>query len=226
MVSVVVLGMLLVLCLAGGVAAYFALRGEPASTASPSPVAAASASPSPLPRPSVAPAACLIGSWRETSYTANWEMYGNKIQFTGAGTLMRIDADGTMATVDKVTRRGAGYGDRYEVIHNGTTKLNYVADDKTINYSSPRTTGTTTLKVNGRQRASEPLKATITPETYSCKDDRLRLFGDVYSSEWERILPPGRPVQGTPSRCPARAGTARRRSARCRRGGPAPTPPG
>ncbi|WP_191839692.1 hypothetical protein [Catellatospora chokoriensis] len=193
-VGVVVLGMLLVLCLAGGAVAYFALRGEPASTPSPSPVAAAPASPSPLPRPSLAPAACLIGSWRETSYTANWEMYGNKIQFTGAGTLMRIDADGTMATVDKVTRRGAGYGDRYEVIHNGTTKLNYVADDKTINYSSPRTTGTTTLKVNGRQRASEPLKATITPEAYSCKDDRLRLFGEVYSSEWERILPPGRPV--------------------------------
>ncbi|WP_144126955.1 hypothetical protein [Catellatospora sichuanensis] len=193
-VGVVVLVVFLVVCLAGGAAAYFALRGEPAAAPSPSPVAAVSPSTPPPPPPSAAPAACLVGSWRETSYTANWEMYGNKIQFTGAGTLMQVNADGTMTTVDKVTRRGAGYGDRYEMIHNGTTKLNYVADDKTINYSSPRATGTTTLKVNGRQRAREPLKATITPETYSCKGDELRLFGEVYSSEWERIRPPGRPV--------------------------------
>ncbi|MFD0597302.1 hypothetical protein ACFQZ4_37640 [Catellatospora coxensis] len=90
-------------------------------------------------------------------------MYGNKIQFTGSGTLMQIKADGTMATVDKTTRRGSGYGDRFEMIHSGTTKLNYVADDKTINYSNPQATGWTTLKVNGSQRAKERLKATITP---------------------------------------------------------------
>lgn len=193
-VGVVALVALLVLCLAGGAAAYLTLRSEPAPTPSPLPAAVVAPSTPPPPPPSAAPADCLIGSWRETSYTANWEMYGNKIRFTGSGTLMQINADGTMATVDKVTRRGAGYGDRYEMIHNGTTKLNYVADDKTINYSNPQSTGWTTLKVNGSQRAKERLTATITPETYSCKGDELRLFGTVYSSEWERILPPGRPV--------------------------------
>ncbi|WP_155372882.1 hypothetical protein [Catellatospora vulcania] len=190
----VVLVVLLVLCVGGGAAAYLTLRGEPASSPSPSTAASPSPSPSPVPSPSAAPAACLIGSWRETSFTANWMMYGSKVQFTGSGTLMRINADGTMATVDKTIRRGAAHGDRYEMIHNGTTKLHYVADDKTINYSAPQTTGTTTLKVNGSRRASEKLRATITPETYSCKGDELRLFGEVYSSEWERILPPGRPV--------------------------------
>ncbi|GAA1393360.1 hypothetical protein GCM10009662_01590 [Catellatospora coxensis] len=196
MVGVVALVALLVLCLAGGAAAYLALRDEPATSPSPSPSAAASPSAAlpPPPPPSAAPADCLIGSWRETAYTANWEMYGNKIQFTGSGTLMQIKADGTMATVDKTTRRGSGYGDRFEMIHSGTTKLNYVADDKTINYSNPQATGWTTLKVNGSQRAKERLKATITPETYSCKGDQLRLFGTVYSSEWQRIVPPGRPV--------------------------------
>ncbi|MFC7246709.1 hypothetical protein ACFQO7_29870 [Catellatospora aurea] len=194
-VGVVALVALLVLCLAGGAAAYLALRDEPAAPPSPSPTVATSPSLSPpAPPPSAAPADCLIGSWRETAYTANWEMYGNKIQFTGSGTLMQIKADGTMTTVDKTTRRGAGYGDRFEMIHNGTTKLNYVADDKTINYSNPQATGWTTLKVNGSQRAKEKLKATITPETYSCKGDQLRLFGTVYSSEWQRIVPPGRPV--------------------------------
>ncbi|MEV0460850.1 hypothetical protein [Catellatospora methionotrophica] len=183
----------LVVCLVGGAAAYFGLRSGPVASPSVSPVAAAPSIPPPPP-PSAAPADCLIGDWRETSYTVKWEIYGNRVQFTGSGTLMRIKADGTMTTVDRTTRRGAHQGDRYEMIHNGTTSLHYVADDKTINYSSPVTTGTTVLKVNGRQRASQKLEATITPETYHCKGDELRLFGAAYSSEWQRILPPGEPV--------------------------------
>jgi hypothetical protein len=189
-VGAVVLVVALVVCLGGGAAVYVLNRPAPAPSASPSP-SPSPAVPSPVP---VSPAQCLIGRWRETSYTASAEIFGVTVQLTGSGTLFDFRADGTVITVDKVTRRGTRNGDRYEVIHNGGSQLDYEADDETINYSNPRTTGTTTWKVNGSTRDREQLGATITPEQYTCKGDRLRLYGKSYSIEAERILPPGRPV--------------------------------
>jgi hypothetical protein len=190
---------LLVLCVAGGAAAFFALRGRadapPVATASPSVSPSPSKTPAPPP-PSVSPADCLIGNWRETSYTSTANLFGVRVQISGSGTLMRINGNGTLNTVDKVTRRGTAGGDRYEVIHNGATTLNYQADDSTIHYSNPRATGTTTWKVNGRTQDTEPMKATLGSDSYTCKGNELRLYNDSdgYTIEWQRVLPPGQPV--------------------------------
>lgn len=191
-VGVVALVVVLVVCLGGAAAAFLLTRPDPVAPPSPSP------SPSPVavvPSPApVSPARCLIGQWRETSYTSSADLFGVTVQLTGAGTLLSYGADGTLVTVDKVTRTGTRNGDRYEVIHNGTTRLNYEADDEMINYSNASATGTTTWKVNGSVRDRENLSTTITPDRYTCKGDKLRLYGDSYSIEADRILPPGRPV--------------------------------
>ncbi|MEU8081887.1 hypothetical protein AB0B31_41285 [Catellatospora citrea] len=191
-VGVVVLIVVLVVCLGGAAAAYLLTRPDPTAPPSPSPSPSpVAAVPSPTP---VSPARCLIGQWRETSYTSSAELFGVTVQLTGAGTLLSYGADGTVVTVDKVTRTGTRNGDRYEVIHNGSTRLNYEADDEMISYSNASATGTTTWKVNGSVRDRENLSTTITPERYTCKGDKLRVYGDGYSIEADRILPPGRPV--------------------------------
>ncbi|GAA1374755.1 hypothetical protein [Catellatospora chokoriensis] len=191
-VGVVVLIVALVVCLGGAAAAYLLTRPDPVAPPSPSPSPSpVAAVPSPTP---VSPARCLIGQWRETSYTSSAELFGVTVQLTGAGTLLSYGADGTLVTVDKVTRTGTRNGDRYEVIHNGSTRLNYEADDEMISYSNASATGTTTWKVNGSVRDRENLSTTITPERYTCKGDKLRVYGDGYSIEADRILPPGRPV--------------------------------
>ncbi|WP_144121904.1 hypothetical protein [Catellatospora sichuanensis] len=193
-VGAVLLVVVLVVCLGGAAAAYLLTRPvpvappSPSTSPSPSPVAVV---PSPAP---MSPARCLIGQWRETSYTASADLFGITVQLTGAGTLLDYRADGTLLTVDRVTRKGTRNGDRYEVIHNGTTRLNYEADEETINYSNASAKGTTTWKVNGSVRDRENLSTTITPDQYTCKGDKLRLYGDNYSIEADRILPPGRPV--------------------------------
>lgn len=198
-VGVVVLVVALVVCLGGGAAAYLLTRAEDSAPAAPTASAApllpsaspTSAAPSPVP---LAPSRCLIGRWKETSYTSSTNLFGVTVQLTGSGTLLEYRGDGVLTTVDKVTRKGTRSGDRYEVVHNGGTQLNYEADDETISYSSPKATGTTTWRVNGSTRDKQQLTATITPERYTCKGDKLRLYGDGYSMEAERILPPGKPV--------------------------------
>ncbi len=193
-VGVVALVVVLVLCVAGGAAAYLLARDrgtEPAPVAaspSPSPVAVA---PSPSP---ASPASCLVGRWKETSYTGNAEIYGANVQLTGSGALFDFRPDGTLVAVHKTTRRGTNSGDRYEVIHNGTITINYEADDEMIHYSNARATGTTTWKVNGSKRGSQKLTSTLDPERYTCKGDELRLYGEGFAVEAQRILPPGRPV--------------------------------
>ncbi len=194
-VGVVALVVVLVLCVAGGAAAYLLAHDRGTG---PAPAAATSPSPSPVavaPSPSPAsPARCLVGRWRETSYTGNAEIYGANVQLTGAGALFDFRADGTLVAVHKTTRRGTSSGDRYEVIHNGTITINYEADDEMIHYSNVRATGTTTWKVNGSRRGSQKLASTLDPERFTCKGDKLRLYGESFAVEAERILPPGRPV--------------------------------
>ncbi|GHJ45956.1 hypothetical protein Cs7R123_32980 [Catellatospora sp. TT07R-123] len=194
-VGVIGLVVLLVLCLGGGAAGYYLLRRN-GSAPSPS-AAAAPASPLPSvapPAPSRAPQDCLVGDWLETSYTSNVEFYDGTVQLTGKGVRFSYGADGVLRMVYNTTRKGTRSGDRYEVIHKGNVVMNYVADEKTINYSSPQTTGTTTLKINGSTNNSQKLTMSVNPDSYSCKGDELRLFGEDYAMEATRVLPPGQGV--------------------------------
>jgi hypothetical protein len=191
-IIVVAIGIVVVLglCVIGGVAAFVAFRNA-------KPVAQASAVPSASPAPAVskAPQECLIGDWLEVSYTGDAEIYGIKVQLSGKGTATRFAPDGTVTTVfDNVVVSGSAQGSRYEVTHNGSLTMHYLADATTINYSSPQANGTTTWKVDGKQTDQEQMHASLKPETYRCQGNDLRLFGPDYASELQRIAPPGMPA--------------------------------
>lgn len=190
------LAIVAVLCLAGVTTALLAWRTAPDPVvAQPSSPAATLPSPSPSPP---APATCLPGDWLETSNTASTTLDGLPVQLSGSGSVLRFARDGTITNVsNNVVLRGQAGGNSYEVIHNGTLMVNYQANDTTIYFSNPRATGTTSWKRNGRLQATEQMTAVLTPETYSCQDDQLRLYGDGYAIELTRLLPspaPGRPA--------------------------------
>lgn len=190
-VGAIALVFVLVLCLAGGAAALWAWRSspdpEPSTTAVSTSAPSVSPSPSPSPSP-LTPAACLIGDWLENTATTNASIFGTSVQLTGGGTIVRFTADGVnVLYMDNVTLSGQANGDQYDVVHNGSLTMNYEANDTTINYSSPRSAGNTTWKVNGKTRDTEPMKASLKPQTYSCKGDQLRLYGESGADELTRV---------------------------------------
>jgi hypothetical protein len=173
---VVAIVVVLVACAIGSATAFVTLRRQPAPAAT-SALAPAFPQPTvPQSPPSVkSPAGCLIGDWVETSYAGNADIYGTRVQLTGEGTLTRYAADGTVTMVlENVSVTGSAGGDNFEVIHNGVLRMNYIADDTTIHYSNPQSEGTTTWKVNGKERDSAQLKASLKPDTYKCDGNRLR----------------------------------------------------
>lgn len=187
------LAVVLLVCVVGSATAYFTLRdrntGAPAPTPTPAPVRPQS------PAAAKSPADCLIGDWTETSYVSTAEINGTRVQLTGKGTLVRFSPDGTTTSVyDNIVVSGTASGKSYEVVHNGTTLLNYQSDEKNIHYSNPRVDGTTTWKINGKVDGTQPMKVLLTPETYRCSGNDLRLYGDQYAIELQRILPPGIPA--------------------------------
>lgn len=184
------LAVLPVVCIAGSAAAYLAFRGKSPATSQASPFTAPP--PVPTPAPSKSGVDCLVGDWLEVSFVTNASIFGTDVQLTGKGALMRFTAAGLSVTVlDNVSHTGTAQGDTYEVIHNGSLTLNYVADDKTINYSNPQATGTTTWKVDGKVEDTEPIKASLKPETYRCSGDDLRIFSEASATELKRVVGPG-----------------------------------
>lgn len=194
--GVLALVVVLVVCVVGGITAFVTLRGESKPSASPS---VAAPRPSVSPPPTAKPAQdCLLGDWEETSYVATVEIFGVRVQLTGKGRLMRIEPGTTTSVYDNYVVAGSANGSRYEVVHNGTIVLNYQADATSLHFSNPKVQGTTTWKVNGRVRDSEPMQVLLTPDKYICSGNELRIYGegdgDGYASELRRILPPGVPV--------------------------------
>jgi hypothetical protein len=172
------------LCVAGAAAGFLALRSPsgPAPATAPETVATPSVSPSPsaVPSPSpLSPAACLIGDWIEKTGTTSAKIFGVTVQLTGGGATHRFTGAGeTVLNVSNVVLSGNANGDHYEVIHDGSITMNYQATETTIYYSNPRAVGATSWKINGRTRESEPIRASLKPETYICKGDDLRLYTD------------------------------------------------
>jgi hypothetical protein len=196
-IIVVAIGLVVVLiiCLAGTAAAIFAWRANDAAPA-PSPSAAqASVSPTPAASPvPVHPADCLIGDWLETSYSGYADLYGTRVQLSGKGAVIRYTPAEALYLLENIVITGTANGKTYEVIHNGTLKVNYTADDTTIRYSNPQATGTTTWKINGSVEDTEPLKAALKPDTYRCQGNELRLFGEQSATELRRLGPAGTPI--------------------------------
>ncbi|HCU52535.1 MAG TPA: hypothetical protein DGG94_22530 [Micromonosporaceae bacterium] len=195
LLGAVALAVLVVVCVAGSAAAFLSFRAKPANNSSATPAPSTSRPAPTQPPATMAPADCLIGDWEEVSYVTNSEIYGVTVQLTGKGSLIRFAADGTSVTVlNNVVVSGSAQGSSYEVIHNGSLALNYVADATTINYSNPKASGTTTWKVDGKVRDTEPIRASLKPDTYRCQGNDLRLFSETGATELKRILPPGTPV--------------------------------
>jgi len=185
--GVVAIVVVLAVCLVGSAATFMSLRGS----ATPQ----TDASGTPAPPPSGSAARCLVGDWLETSFVTTVEIYGTAVQLTGKGTLSRYAPDGTVTIVlENVVYSGSAGGDTFEVVHNGSLQMNYVADDTTIRYSNPITVGTTTWKVNGTVRGTEKIEASVQPETYKCQGNQLRLLGDESAAELQRLGTPTVPI--------------------------------
>ncbi len=192
MIGALVIVVVLVVCAIGGVAALLALRQKSA----PAPgVTLAPTRATESPRAGEQGAPCLVGDWLEVSYANTANIYGTRVQLTGKGIVTRYSADGVNTTVlENTVRSGSAGGATYEVIFNGVTKLNYQADATTIYYSSPQTEGTTTWRVNGKVQDTEAITMRLTPSTYKCQGNQLRVYSEDYAAEFERILPPGAPA--------------------------------
>jgi len=138
--------------------------------------------------PTVTGAECLIGDWIETNGTFTLLAGNTKLQFSGNGSLTKFSTDGKVLVVYKnVVYAASSSLNRYEVINNGTFMLDYATDATTIRYSNPVTVGTATLKINGTVNTTAPLVASLTPETYTCQGNKLRLQGEQSVTELQRL---------------------------------------
>lgn len=188
----VALALVLIVCVAGTAAGVIAWRSahQPEPSETPSTPITPSAAPASPSQPKT-PADCLLGDWVEVTYAGTANLFGTRVQLSGKGTLVRFTPTEFISALDNIVLSGTADGDNYEVIHNGGLKLNYVVSEDKLLYSSPQATGTTTWKVNGSTEASEPLKASLKPETFHCQGNDLRLFSEDSASELKRIVPPG-----------------------------------
>jgi len=181
--GVVAIVIVLALCLVGSAAAFVSLR-RPVTPVTGEPV------PSVIPtQPNVkAGPECLIGDWLETNYVLTTPVGNSEVRFSGKGAVLRFATDGSVfQLLQNVVYAGSSGGNRYEIVVNGSLLLDYEADATTIRYSNPVTVGTSTLKINGTVSASEELTASLTPETYTCQGNQLRLVGEQSTTELQRI---------------------------------------
>lgn len=181
--GVVAIVVVLALCMVGSAAAFVSLR-RPATPGTD------------IPQPSVMPTQpnvssgpdCLIGDWLETNYVLTTPVGGVEVRFTGKGAVSRFGTDGTVfQLLQNVVYAGSAGGKRYEIVVDGSLMLDYEADATTIRYSNPVTLGTNVLKIDGTVAASEELTASLTPETYVCQGNLLRLTGEQSTTELQRI---------------------------------------
>jgi len=180
--GVVAIVVVLAVCLVGTGAAFVSLRrqttlnpGEPVPSATPD-------------APNVTGPECLIGDWIETNSVLTVDAGSTRLQFKGQGALVKYATDGRLLVVyQNVVYTASSSSNRYEVVNNGTMLLEYEADATTIRYSKPVTVGTATLKTNGVVSTATPLEASVTPETYTCQGNQLRLEGQQSVIELRRI---------------------------------------
>jgi hypothetical protein len=113
---------------------------------------------------------------------------GSEVRFNGKGATLRFSTDGSVfQELKNVVYAGSSSGNRYEIVVNGSLLMEYEADATTIRYSNPFGVGTSTLKINGTVSASEEISASLTPETYTCQGNLLRLAGEQSLTELQRI---------------------------------------
>jgi hypothetical protein len=184
--GVVAIVVVLAVCLLGTAMAFVSLRDpsvpDPGASGQPAP------SVGPTQRNVGSGPECLIGDWAETNYALTTLMGTSQVRLTGKGAASKFSTDGTLFQLyQNVTYAGSADGNTYEVVVNGSLMVDYEADATTIRYSNPVTLGTTTLKINGVVDAWDKLEASLTPESYTCQGNKLRLTGEGTVTELQRI---------------------------------------
>jgi hypothetical protein len=188
-IAAIVVGVLLiaVICCAGiGFVAWRRIS-SPADVGVPTPAAA------PTRRPSASPlagAACLVGTWRETSNQSDIQLDGVTVRLNASGATQSFTTDGVavLDLGDGNTKSGKHGGDTYTVVSTGKITFHYEVIGTQIRYSNARGTGSTVWKRNGKQMGSQSLTGGLGAETFTCSGDALHLFGDDYSIELDRVL--------------------------------------
>jgi hypothetical protein len=180
--GVVAIVVVLAVCSVGSVLAFVSLRREqPPSTGTPAP--------SVLPtQPNVKTGPeCLIGDWLETNNVLTLDVGGSEVRFSGKGAITKFAPGGNLfQLLQNVVYAGSAGGNQYEIVVSGSLVMDYAADATTIHYSDPVAVGTTIIKVNGTVSATEELTASLTPETYTCQGNELRLVGERSTTELQR----------------------------------------
>ena len=179
------------ICCVAGVFWWFRSRDT-------APVASASsvvppAPPSPQPvrttRPPLTGAACIVGSWRETSDQSDSVINGVIVRLTSSGAIQRFTADG-INVVDLtagVAKTGTQGGNTYTVTSTGTLTYHYQVIGNQIRYSDAQASGTTVWLRDGEQFAQDQLQGTLGADTFTCTGDSFIEYGDGYSIELTRI---------------------------------------
>lgn len=181
--GVVAIVVVLALCLIASAATFVSLRRQAA------PVTDEPGSSVPPSGPNVKTGPeCLIGDWLETNYVLITLVGNTRVRLSGKGATLRFGTDGKVfQLLQNVVYAGSFGGNRYEFVMDGSALVDYQADATTIRYSNLVTTGTGTLKINGAVKATEALTVSLTPETYTCQGNQLRLDGEQSTTELQRI---------------------------------------
>jgi hypothetical protein len=210
-----IVGIVVLVLLAGAAAVYFALGGSPKKTdtatggrssapagAGPTVTTSASATsgtgptkPSPSASPRSA-AACAIGTWLLTAETLKED---SSVFGVGSGTITltaqhpnesrTFQADGTGVLDVANTYTGtASDGTPVSVAFTGKGSFDYTYDGKTVTYTNVQMPGTIDVYVNGTKESStqhDPLYINGS-DPMSCVNDTLIQHGDTYSRTYTR----------------------------------------
>ncbi|MBB5871749.1 hypothetical protein F4553_005128 [Allocatelliglobosispora scoriae] len=185
-IGIVVALALGVACCAGVGLFVWRDRAQPSSVAAtdPPPVTA-----EPEPERVPTPAECVVGTWRETSYTGSAEIDGYTLQLTSVGAIQRFSADGVVVLDfgKGIAKTGKHGSTTYTVTSTGSVTFHYQVLGSQIHYSAPKGNGSTVWRRNGKQIDKQALSGAIGAETFTCSGDKLTQYGETYSIELVRV---------------------------------------
>ena len=142
------------------------------------------------PSRSMTPEECVVGTWDQVRITySNVNYYGTTVTTTGSGSVYVYRADGTGRTeLNNTTYTGQGGGNTYEEIHNGWLTWRYRAGSGRLIFTDTVTSGTATIKVNGRVRETHALRVSGDDSSvdYACDATGMSISSESYTLDLRR----------------------------------------
>lgn len=133
---------------------------------------------------------CVVGRWRVSSHSERLPISGTgDVTFTGDGTRMDLDADGTGLTdYGRGTEFRATVDNRPVVLTlAGTVRYSFRTANGAISFSDVKPEGTATITIDGVELRREPLQANNDPARYTCSGDTLTEQTDRYQVRLTRL---------------------------------------